>query len=75
MALAKFMKRSSESVGPEASIAELELPDEPNFRPLPRRVSLEEMLHRNEDLRKMFPNAAPTEEQRLAMKVHEEFIL
>ena len=69
----KFTKRSSESAVAEGGIPILELPDEPNFRPLPRRVSLEEMLQRNEELRKM--GAGPTEEQRLATKVHEEFVL
>ena len=70
----KFMKRSSESVAAEAGIPELELPNEPNFRPLPRRVTLEEMLQRNEELRKMIPNTGK-EKQRLATKVYEEFVL
>ena len=69
------MRRSSEFAVTEAVVPDLELPVEPDFRPLPRRVPLDVMIQRNEELRKMFPQSIPTEEERLASKVHEEFVL
>jgi hypothetical protein len=36
---------------------------------------MEVMIQRNAELRKMFPKGIPTEEERLASKVSEEFVL
>jgi hypothetical protein len=53
----------------------LEFPVEPDFRPLPPLISIEAMIRRSAELRKMFPDGIPTEEERLAAKVSEEFVL
>ena len=38
-------------------------------------VSMEVMIQRNADFRRWFPNSIPTEEERVASKVHAEFVL
>ena len=38
-------------------------------------VSMEVMIQRNADFRRWFPQSIPTEEERLASKVHAEFVL
>jgi len=68
------MKRSSESFATD-SLADFELPVDPDFHPLPPLVSMEVMIERNADFRKWFPHGIPTEEERLKAKVAEEFIL
>jgi hypothetical protein len=46
--------------------------EELNGRP---RMPIDVCLRRNEEIRKMFPQAVPTPEERLASQVHEEFVL
>jgi hypothetical protein len=71
---AKSTKHSCESSDTERA-GDLELPVEPDFRPLPPLISIETMIQRSAELRKMFPDGIPTEEERLAAKVSEEFVL
>ena len=75
MERSKSTKHSSGSYGIESPIADLELPVEPDFRPLPSLISMDVMIERNAEVRKMFPNGIPTEQERLAGKVSEEFVL
>jgi hypothetical protein len=74
---ANFTKRFSESSATEDSsmVPDLEFPVEPNFRPDPPLVSLDIMAERIQQMREMFPNGIPTEEERLARKTPEEFVL
>jgi hypothetical protein len=74
MEAAKSTKPSSESSDTKC-LADFELPVDPDFRSLPPLVSMEVMIQRNAELRKMFPKGIPTEEERLASKVSEEFVL
>ena len=73
MEAGKSTKRSSESCGAD-SVPDLELPVEPDFRPLPPLVSMEVMIARNKQFREWFPKGIPTEEERLAAKVSEQFV-
>jgi hypothetical protein len=70
-------KPSCESCATEAAVgaSNLEFPVEPDFRSLPPWVPMDVMIERIEDFRRWFPNAIPTEEERLAAKVSEEFAL
>lgn len=72
----KSTKRSSESSSYKLPPhLDLELPVEPNFRPLPPLVSIEAMSDRIQLMRKYLAQGIPTEEERLARKTPAEFIL
>jgi hypothetical protein len=77
MEAAKFTKHFSESsaIEPEKSAGDLEFPVDPTFRPLPRLVSIDVMIERIAELRRLFPDGIPTAAERLAAKVSEEFVL
>ena len=74
MELAKYTKHSCESSATKP-IGDLDLPVDPDFHPLPPLVSIDVMIERNAQFRKWFPDGIPTEEERLAAKVPEEFRL
>jgi hypothetical protein len=65
------MKQSNECF----VIPELELPVDREFNALPPQVSLKDYCRLNEEFRKRFPKGIPTEKERLARKVSEEFVL
>jgi hypothetical protein len=71
MALGKSTKPSNESF----DIPDLELPIDREFHALPPKVNLQEYCRLNEQFRKLFPKGIPTEEDRLARKVSEDFVL
>ncbi len=54
---------------------DLELPVDPEFRSRTSRVPIDVALKINRQMRKDFPNAAPTPEERRELKAWEEFIL
>jgi hypothetical protein len=70
----KSTKLSSGSSATEL-VPDLELPVDPDFRPLPPLVSLDVMADRIQLMRKMFAHGIPTEQERLARKTPEEFVL
>ena len=70
----KSTKLSFESSGIEAG-GDLEFPAEPGFRSLPPLVSMKVMIERIDEMRRSFPKGIPSEEERLAAKVSEEFVL
>ena len=53
--------------------AEFELPIDSEFNALPPQVSLKDYCRLNQEFREMFPDAIPTEEERLARKSSEVF--
>jgi hypothetical protein len=53
----------------------LDLPVAPDFVSWPPIGNLDKMLQFNEDLKEWYPDSRPTPEERLACKVHAEFIL
>jgi hypothetical protein len=65
------MKQSNES----CAIPELELPVDREFNALPPRVNLKDYCRLNQEFRKRFPKGVPTEQERLARKISEEFVL
>jgi hypothetical protein len=70
----KSTKHSSESSVIE-DVPGLEFPVEPEFRSLPPLVSMKVMIERIDEMRRSFPKGVPSEEERLAAKVSEEFVL
>jgi hypothetical protein len=59
----------------QRAMPDLELPCEPRTHPLPPEIPLAELVRRCGELRLWFPDAMPTEEERLRSKVAAEFIL
>ena len=72
MEAGKSTKPFSESSG--AKDAGLELPIAPDYRSEPPLVTMDLMIARIAELRQWFPNGLPTDAERLATKVHEEFV-
>lgn len=72
METAKSTKHFSESCG--AKNVELELPVARDYHSEPPLVTLDVMIERIAELRQWFPNGIPTDAERLAAKVHEEFV-
>jgi len=69
---AKSTKPFSESSGTKD--AGLELPIAPDYRSEPPLVTMDLMIARIAELRQWFPNGLPTDAERLAAKIHEEFV-
>jgi hypothetical protein len=67
----KSTKPSNASCG----IPDFELPIDEQFHALPPGLNLQEYCRLNKEFRKLFPKGIPTEEERLARKVSEEFVL
>lgn len=67
----EITRRSSESCG----IPELDLPVDSDFVGLPPRVSLPEYCRLKQQFREWFAKGIPSEQERLARKVAEEFVL
>lgn len=66
-------KPSSESSATKMDL-DLEFPVD-NFQSIPTTVSFELLVAHCEELRAVFRDALSTEKERLARKVHQEFIL
>ena len=71
MAPARYTKPSNASF----DIPEFDLPVDAEFHALPPVVSLQEYCRLNQEFRKMFPKGIVSEEERLARKVAEVFVL
>ena len=65
------MKQSNASF----AIPDLDLPIDHEFQGFPPRLKLSEYCRLNLEFRKQFPKGIPSEEERLARKVSEEFVL
>jgi len=54
---------------------ELSFPDGQSFRSTPPRVSLAQVIHRSQQLRRWFPRGIPTAAERWQAKTTDEFRL
>jgi hypothetical protein len=54
---------------------ELEFPVDPTYAPMPAALSVEGAAQFIEQLRRWFPHAMESEQERLARKVNVEFVL
>lgn len=76
MAIEKYTTPSSASCEiHEATVTQLRLPEDPDFAPLPPRVSLAKMIARSRQLRAWFPSGIRTPEERWQAKTTQEFRL
>jgi len=71
MAAGISMKQSNAS----CASPEFELPVDHEFRGFPPRVSLRDFCRLNREFREQFPKGIPTEQERAARKISQEFVL
>jgi hypothetical protein len=57
----------------DAPTPDLDLPNEPYVRFFPPTIPIDDALRKNQQMRESFPHSLPSEEERLARKVHAEF--